>query len=130
MFIQTDDYQYRRSLGDRRYLLVEAVKRFEGMQLDEEVFDVYSGVVDIGDYRKEEIRDIVFGYYDSYEEFLDIYKDVANEELDELIAEMVFESEILDHEHLGHFVSEEEAIAFMEQWMKDHDEIKEEEKEL
>lgn|GEM_PF-3454012 len=114
-FVKTDDLQYCAPIGDRSFMMIQAV---EGM--DDEELVVYSGLVNLNDYSEEEKSGIVDTYYRSYKEFLNFNEGCSKEEIDKLIAEMIFETELLDQTEHGVFKSETEAIGFMEQWMEEH----------
>ncbi len=126
-YINTDDMQYARDLGDRCFMLIEAIEIADDES--DKPFAVYSGYIDLGDYSKEEIDSILLSYYPSYEEFLEsnrLDKEQDKAVIDQLLAEMVFETDFYDNTYHGNF-TEDEAKTFMEDWMKEHDDKEAEE---
>lgn len=120
MFDQTDDMQYRRYEGNREYLFIEAIEdaSYDGTEIPEDVdaYAVFSGIIRLDDYSQEEIENILLTYYPSYADFLEYYRGCEKEEIDGLIAEMIFETEMMDNTFHGHF-TEDAADTFMQHWM-------------
>lgn len=122
-YINTDDMQYARILGNRCFMLIEAIEVADNES--DKPFAVYSGYIDLGNYSKEEIATILLSYYPSYEEFLEsnrLDKEQDKAVIDQLLAEMIFETDFYDNAYHGSF-TEEEAKNFMEDWMKEHDDM-------
>lgn len=120
MFEQTDDMQYRKHIGGREYLLIDAVMdaSYEDKDFPEDCYAVFSGTIDLDCYSQEEVKCIVASYYPSYEQFLEAYQGISEEEIDGLIAEMIFETELTDNTFHGHY-TEKAADTFMDYWMED-----------
>lgn len=114
-FIQTDDYQFLSDEGDRTYILIEGYPDWDD-DYEEDYFDIFSGFISLDDYSDEEIEDCVKTYYSSYEEFEQSC--TSDKERNQLLAEMLFESDLQDCSYLGRF-KEKEALNFMDKWMSD-----------
>lgn len=88
-WVVTDDYQRARRIGNRAFSLGEVR---EGLFKGARAFFYVSGFVLLDDVEADEVAKAVEPFYGSLEGLKDAYPDLSEVEIDELVAECVFES--------------------------------------
>lgn len=121
---KTDDLQWCKSLGNRRYKFIQAIC-LGSMWSDicpanaKDNYNVCSGLIDLNDYSKEEIESVISSYYDSYSDMLRSYgvsKENARD-LDSIVAECIFEEECLIEDHSHGMFEKDKAVQYIETWV-------------
>lgn len=123
---KTDDLQWCKSLGNRRYKFIQAIC-LGSMWSDicpanaKDNYNVCSGLIDLNDYSEEEIESVISSYYDSYSDMLRSYgvsKENARD-LDSIVAECIFEEECLIEDHSHGMFEKDKAVQYVETWIKE-----------
>ena len=110
-FVQTDDMQWQRSLGNGEYEMYQIV--WIGNDPGVDKYFVGGGTFDISDY-KDEVPYILETYgYGSMENFVKTYGDRS----DDVLAECMFETAWCDFD-LYSFATEDEAMAYVNELMR------------
>lgn len=121
---KTNDDQWCKPLGERKYKFVQLVW-MDILDNDEACYTVVSMEIDLNEYSNDDIEMYISGYaYDSIEDMCKKHNmPIENaHELDELIAECIFEEKSLCDEYIiaENDMSEEAAIKFVEEWIKEN----------
>ena len=114
-----DSLQHYKKIGDRRYIFIEKVwldiAEGDPGYLNKE-YTVKTAIVDLNDYTRKEYEIAIGGYYDSLEELETLCIESEND-LDQIIAECIFE-EMNDGSATTYgMMTEEKANAFIEKYI-------------
>ena len=114
-----DSLQHYKKIDERSYIFIEKVwlDIVEGDQgYPNKEYTVKTAFVDLNDYTRKEYEIAISGYYDSLEELETLYTE-SESDLDQIIAECIFE-EMNDGSATTHgMMTEEEANTFIEKYI-------------
>ena len=119
---KTDDLQWCKSLGERKYKFIHALWIDTCPTDPENDYVVCSSLIDLNEYSDDEIELAVSSYYDSYDDMLKKYSTTRENahELDSIVAECIFEEECYTDGHSHGTFTKENAVKYIENWIKEN----------
>lgn len=123
---KTDDLQWCKPLGERRYEFIQVLWIDTCPNDPENDHVVCSGLIDLNDYSDDEIESAVSSYYESYDDMLEKYNTTRENahELDSIVAECIFEEECYTDCHSHGSFGKDKAVEYVEKWIEENQTMK------
>lgn len=116
----TDELQQCKDLGNRKYKFIQAIWIDTCPKDPENEYCVCSGIVDLNEWVEEDTETAIVAYYGSIDDMLENYGACSLQELDDIVAECIFEENFFTDSNSHGTFNKDGAVDFIKKWIKEN----------